>query len=183
MMGSEFASCFLVVAIITFSNVGGLGAGGGILIFLMMSIFQFNAKNDIALQNACNIAGSVTRYVVSLREGHPLREGKGTLVDYNLVSLMMPGAVVGVSLGTIANAILPGPLILVFFISCVGFSAYTGVRKYILLRKVEQGNVPLAHSQLSTTGPVPKIVDDPTPSEGVKDIESAPVELAMYEGG
>ena len=87
---------------------------------------------------------------MSLRESHPLREGKGTLVDYNLLSLMMPGAIIGAILGTTANLILPGPLILAFFIVSIGLSVVTGLRKYLSLRKNERTIVPLAHRQLSS---------------------------------
>ena len=39
MLGAEFASCFLIVAVITLTNVGGLAGGAGIIIPLMMAIY------------------------------------------------------------------------------------------------------------------------------------------------
>ena len=180
MLGAEFASCFLVVAVITFTNVGGLAGGAGIVIFLTMAIYQFDTKNAIALQNACHIAGGLTRYVMSLRESHPLREGEGTLVDYNLLSLMMPGAILGASLGTIANLLLPGPLILAFFVASMSFTLLTGIRKYLSLKRTERTIVPLAHHQLPTQGSALKLAE--TPGKDFKDGES-PLELEDFEGG
>ena len=75
---------------------------------------------------------------MDIGETHPLKNGTGVLTDYNIISLMLPAAIVGASIGSIFNLILPGPIILALFIVVTTFMAYTGLRKFCELRQSEK---------------------------------------------
>jgi hypothetical protein len=57
------------------------------------------------------IAGFI-RYFINSKKPHPLKNGKGLLVDINVMVIMLPMIVSGVSLGVIANIASPDPVII-----------------------------------------------------------------------
>lgn len=132
--------CFLVIGIIAFANTGGM-SGAGIIVPFMMGFYRFDAKNAIMLSNFSVPCSGTVRYITNLREPHPLKNGTGVLVDYNIVCLMMPASIIGASIGSIFNLILPGPIILALFIIVTFFTTYTSLRKYCSLRKTESNNI------------------------------------------
>ena len=129
MSTTEFMLCFFVIGVLTFTNTGGLG-GAGIVVPLMMGLYHFDVKNAIILSNFSAPCSGVVRYFMNLGETHPLKNGSGVLTDYNIISLMLPAAIIGASIGTIVNLILPGPIILALFIVVTSFTAYTALKKF-----------------------------------------------------
>ena len=55
---------------------------------------------------------SLIRYFINSSKPHPLKNGKGLLVDINVMVIMLPMIVIGVSLGVIANIASPDPVII-----------------------------------------------------------------------
>ena len=55
---------------------------------------------------------SFIRYFINSNKPHPLKNGKGLLVDINVMVIMLPMIVIGVSLGVIANIASPDPVII-----------------------------------------------------------------------
>ena len=55
---------------------------------------------------------SFIRYFINSNKPHPLKNGKGLLVDINVMVIMLPMIVSGVSLGVIANIASPDPVII-----------------------------------------------------------------------
>ena len=55
---------------------------------------------------------SFIRYFINSNKPHPLKNGKGLLVDINVMVIMLPMIVSGVSLGVIANIATPDPVII-----------------------------------------------------------------------
>jgi len=55
---------------------------------------------------------SLVRYLINSNKPHPLKNGKGLLVDINVMVIMLPMIVIGVSLGVIANIASPDPVII-----------------------------------------------------------------------
>lgn len=111
----ELAYSFLVIFAIAFMSFGGT-AGGGIIIPIAMGLYRFDAKTAVALSNFSFVAAGMTRQILSLGKTHPLKNGAGVLCDYSLISMMLPGAVLGASIGAIVNQILPGPIVILLFI-------------------------------------------------------------------
>ena len=58
---------------------------------------------------------SICRYLINFNKTHPLKNGTGVLVDYNIASLMLPMIVVGATTGVMLNKILPPIVVSVIF--------------------------------------------------------------------
>ena len=133
---SEFYGSFLIVLLLAFTNTGGLG-GGGIMIPVMIGIFRFDTRNAVTISNASTMVSSGARNFINLKVSHPLKRGTGTITDYSIALLMLPGIVIGASLGSIVNLSVPGPIICAGFILCNFYIASVGVRNYQKVRRAE----------------------------------------------
>ena len=141
MLASEFFGLFVVTALLIFTNIGGLG-GGGILIPVMLGgLYQFDTRNAVSLSNASIAVATLTRYFVNLHVKHPLKNGTGTQTDYNITILMLPGIIIGASLGSIVNLSLPGPIIIAGFLLCNCYAAFIGCRNFMRIRRKEKDMV------------------------------------------
>lgn len=107
MDGFEFCGCILTFIVLFIANCGGVG-GGGALIPVVLVFYGFDMKESIAQSNASILVSSIARYLYNFNKPHPLKEGKGVLVDYNIASLMLPMITVGATIGVMLNKILPG---------------------------------------------------------------------------
>lgn len=136
MTTAEFVNALIVLAAITFTSVGGT-SGGGIIIPIAMGLYRFDIKHAVALSNFSSPVSGTTRQFSSLGQSHPLKNGAGILCDYGLISMMLPGAVIGASLGAIVNLILPGPCIILLFIVFALLVSTVAFRNYLKLRKSE----------------------------------------------
>jgi len=118
----EFWGMIAVFWMIWVANMGGIG-GGGTLVPICIFFFKLDAANAVPLSNFSIFLSSGQRYLLNLNKTHPLKNGKGLLVDYNLAIIMLPAIISGVSVGGIINKILPG---LVVRISYTVLLLYTG---------------------------------------------------------
>jgi uncharacterized membrane protein YfcA len=114
MKGLEFWGMLMVILVLIIANMGGLG-GGGIVLPVMMLFFKFDAKNSIALSNMSIFVASTIIYFLNAHKSHPLKKGKGILVDMNLSIIMLPMIISGVQFGVIFNIMLPEIIILIFY--------------------------------------------------------------------
>ena len=89
-----------------------------------MGLYGFDTKNAVAIANFATPWSSVVRFLTNSREAHPRKNGKGILVDYNVCTLMLPSAIVGASIGSIVNIMMPDPIILALFILATIFMVY-----------------------------------------------------------
>jgi len=83
----------MIVVFIT--NVGGIG-GGGIIMPVAMAFFKLSTKNSVALSNLSLFVASTIRFILNANRPHPLKNGKGLLIDLNLTSIILPMIVSGV---------------------------------------------------------------------------------------
>jgi len=106
MKGLEFWGFIAVFWILWLANMGGVG-GGGMLVPIGITFFKFDPKNAIALSNFSIFLSSAQRYILNSKKSHPLKKGKGLIVDLNLGILMLPMIISGVSFGGILNILAP----------------------------------------------------------------------------
>ena len=59
----------------------GGAPGSGLVIPLTMIFFKLDSKNAVALSNMSICVSSLIRYLLFAREPHPLKNGKGRLID------------------------------------------------------------------------------------------------------
>ena len=83
----------MIVVFIT--NVGGVG-GGGVIMPVAMAFFKLDSKNAVALSNLSLSIASSIRFILNANRPHPLKNGKGLLIDLNLTSIILPMIVSGV---------------------------------------------------------------------------------------
>lgn len=102
----EYIGSLCVIMVMFIANSGGLG-GGGVIIPTVVVFYFFGIKNSIALSNTSVAFSGIVRYFMNLNEPHPLKNGKGVLVDYDYPLIMLPAIIVGSSIGVIVNDILP----------------------------------------------------------------------------
>ncbi len=127
---SEFILTFFIIAVITLTNIAGSG-GGGIIIPIAIGLYKFETKSAIALSNMTLFTAGLARYLVTLNETHPLRNGKGVIYDYNYASLSLPMAILGVNLGAIVNLMTADEVILAIFLLTTVYCAYMALSKYL----------------------------------------------------
>lgn len=132
----EFWGLVATFVILWFTNMGGLG-GGGSIVPISMLFFRFDAKNAIALSNVSIFLASLIRFVTLSRRPHPLKNGKGLLVDMNLSILMLPLIISGVSIGVILNIMLPDLLIISSYAFGLAFLGSGACKKAITLYRSE----------------------------------------------
>jgi len=150
----EFIQCFILIGIIAFTNTGGLG-GAGILVPVNMGLYRFDTRNAIALSNFATPWSAIVRYVSHFREPHPLRDGKGIMIDYNVSTLIIPSAIVGATIGSIINIMMPGPVMLALFILSSFAMVYQALKKYCGLLKSERRQQPSSGQQYDNTTKAP----------------------------
>lgn len=96
------------MVLLALANVGGVG-GGGLIIPIIMASFTFTTKDAIALSGFTIFTGSVARFFYSYHQRHP--EKDATMIDYGIVTVMLPLVLVGSFTGVLVNIMLP-PIIL-----------------------------------------------------------------------
>lgn len=116
--------------------MGGIG-GGGVVVPIAMLFFKFDAKNAIALSNFSIFLSSLIRFFANSNRPHPLKNGKGLLVDHNLAILMLPLIVSGSSIGVILNILLPNLVIIASYALGLAYLGYGVFKKTKLLYKKE----------------------------------------------
>ena len=76
---------------------------------------------------------SLVRYLINSKKTHPLKNGKGLLVDINYMIVMLPMIVSGVSFGVIANIASPDPVIIGALVVITSFSSVSLALKFRVL--------------------------------------------------
>jgi uncharacterized membrane protein YfcA len=83
---------FLVSIGLLIAASGGIG-GGGILVPLLILIYDFSPKYAIPLSNFCIVGSSITNMVLNLSKRHP--NADRPLVDWDLILIMEPLTMAG----------------------------------------------------------------------------------------
>ena len=91
----EFWGMLAVIVFLWIANMGGLG-GGGIVMPICLIFFKFDPKNSIALSNFSTFLAAILIYILNANKSHPLKKGKGIIVDMNLIIIMLPMIISGV---------------------------------------------------------------------------------------
>lgn len=129
-----FLFFYLVVA-----NTGGVG-GAGVQIPILVVFMHMSAKNAVPLGNFSIFLSSFLRYFVNSTRPHPLKKGKGILVDYDLAIIMIPLIIMGSSFGALFNNLLPNIYINISYIVLMGLTNCLGIFNLISVRKKENAN-------------------------------------------
>lgn len=95
----------LFAAVMALSNIAGIG-GGGVAIPIIMAMFNFTTKPAIAISSFSIFATTVARFAVNFKERHPDKDN-ATVIDYDLVTIMMPTTLAGAQIGALILVVFP----------------------------------------------------------------------------
>ncbi|XVF48521.1 hypothetical protein PTKIN_Ptkin03bG0197300 [Pterospermum kingtungense] len=103
-----------------FGSVGGIG-GGGIFVPMRSLIIGFDPKSSTAISKCMIMGAAVSTVCYNLRQRHPRLNMP--MVDYDLVLIIQPMLMLGISIGVTFNVIFPDWTITILLILlCTGTS-------------------------------------------------------------
>jgi uncharacterized membrane protein YfcA len=116
------------------------GIAGALPLAAIVSMQKFNMKTAIMLSNAQITSGGIFRLAMDAHRKHPVRKTHGTLLDFSILTMMLPMITIGSSLASVVSRTVPDFYIIVFYaIFLVGILAFNIWR---LLGMVKKENAP-----------------------------------------
>src|SRR3989338_564834 len=115
----------------------GAGMGGGAFYLpVFIVLLGYDVHRSVALSKAVISGVAVGSYLVLYRSRHPTADRP--LIHYGVAALIEPATLVGTLAGVLLNILSPAPLILLFLIAVLGYTAYKSIRKGIDLWRRER---------------------------------------------
>ena len=131
----EIVGTVILPILLGFSNVGGLG-GGGLIIPICVGMFGFSTIQASALSNFVIFSGCFVRYFAfSLRTKNPDKDA--TIVNYDMVSIMIPVIIFGTFIGTVITSLLPEPALTIILTVLLIYTTFDCFKKAITMYKKE----------------------------------------------
>ncbi|CAK9325610.1 unnamed protein product [Citrullus colocynthis] len=96
-----------------FGSIGGIG-GGGIFLPMLNLILGFDAKSSTAMSKCMIMGAAVSTVCYNLKLRHPLLDVP--MIDYDLVLLVQPMLMLGISIGVIFNVIFADWMVTILLI-------------------------------------------------------------------
>ena len=129
----EIGGWVVYTLIVFFSNFSGIA--GGLTLIAIISMLNFNMKFGIMLSNAQICSAGIVRLAMDAGKSHPLRP-KGILLDYAIVTMMLPMITLGSALATVVIRLMPDIYITIAYaIIMVGIMLFNVFRLVALMRK------------------------------------------------
>lgn len=117
-----------------FSNFSGIA--GALPLIAIISLQKFNMKNGIMLSNAQICSAGIARLAMDGNKTHPLRKTHGILLDYSMLTMMLPMITLGSALATLVARIMPDfYIVLCYAIIMIGILAFNLWRLSHLIKK------------------------------------------------
>ncbi|KAG6543242.1 hypothetical protein Mapa_015323 [Marchantia paleacea] len=154
------------------SSAGGLG-GGGLFVPLFNLMLQFDAKTSAALSNFMILGGSIVNLWINMQQHHPVHKHK-PVIDFDVLLLMQPNMLLGISVGVILNVVFPAWLITASLAVVLGYmtihSFNGGIKRW---QRETQQNIArkkaLEAPPVSITTSTSTIEDEAAPKLGYRD--------------
>ena len=102
---AEVGGYFVFALIKAISNVAGIG-GGGISVPIVMGMFGFDTKPAVAISSFAIFITSLASFIINFYKRHPEKPNV-VVIDYNLVTIMMPLVLVGSQIGGLILVLFP----------------------------------------------------------------------------
>ena len=107
--GLEVAGLAVFSLIMALANIAGIG-GGGIAIPVLIAFFYFTTKTAIAISSFSIFLTTLARFVMNFKERHPDKPN-AVVIDYDLVTIMMPTNLAGAQIGALILVVFPSLII------------------------------------------------------------------------
>lgn len=121
--------------LIILTNVGGL-SGGIYKVVIFMDLLNYSASAATPLMASVNFGGAFANFMLLIFRRHPYRNT--SLVDFNVVYIVIPGLLLGTSLGVVLSKLLNSLTQDILLVIVCGYFAYVFIKKYIHKRRVER---------------------------------------------
>jgi uncharacterized membrane protein YfcA len=96
-----------------FANFSGIA--GALPLATIVTMQKFNMKVAIMLSNAQITSGGIFRLAMDQHRKHPLRKTHGTLLDFPILTMMLPMITIGSALASIVSRATPDFFIIVLY--------------------------------------------------------------------
>ncbi|CAD7928976.1 unnamed protein product [Amoebophrya sp. A120] len=113
--------CTLFVFVTAFLSAGSGVGGGGVFVPLFLILLNFSAKEAVPLSKACCLTGSLINIVLFLPERNPVLASR-TLVDFDVVAVLNPPLLAGITLGVIGHKMSPDWVVVLLLLSTLIFA-------------------------------------------------------------
>jgi uncharacterized membrane protein YfcA len=135
MTTAEYMGGIAIFTIIVFANMGGLS--GGLLTFIVLyELYGFEFQKILGYASGINLIASIIRFILYYFTKHPTKEYK-TLIDYDMVLVLLPMGIFGVFTGKIIYSFLPMIAVAIINLLFWGLAAINVLRKGISILKKE----------------------------------------------
>jgi hypothetical protein len=101
----EIEGYFVFAAVKALSNIAGIG-GGGISVPILIGMFGFGSKQAVAISSFSIFITTLATFVLNFRKMHP-EKPQVVIIDYSLVTIMMPLVLIGAQLGGLILVLFP----------------------------------------------------------------------------
>ena len=101
----EMIGVFFFAFIMALCTVAGIG-GGGIAISLIIAFFNFTTKEAVAISSLSILVCTMMRFIYNFKTMHPEKKNV-ILIDYSLVTIMMPTTIAGSQFGSVILKMFP----------------------------------------------------------------------------
>ena len=122
-IGTSLVSLGLMIA-----ASGGIG-GGGILVPLLILVFNFHPKFAIPLSNFTILGASIMNMVLNTFKRHP--DADRPLVDWDLILIMEPLTMAGAVVGALIGKVLPDWILVLSLVILLAQTTYVTLEKAI----------------------------------------------------
>jgi uncharacterized membrane protein YfcA len=131
---SDYLGTLLVFFGLIIAASGGIG-GGGILVPILILVFQFHPKLAIALSNFTIFGSALTNTALNFSKRHP--HADRPLVDWDIILVMEPLTAAGAIIGAYMSKVLPDWFLAILLVLLLGFTSYRTINKGISQFKKE----------------------------------------------
>ncbi len=122
----DYVGLFTAIVGLMLCAGGGIG-GGGLLIPIFILVMQYPVKHAVSLSNVTVFGGAVANTMLNAPKRHPIVNRP--LIDWNLLAVMEPSAMVGALVGAKVIQYLPDVLVIIMLVLLLGFVTVRTLRK------------------------------------------------------
>ena len=152
---------FLCWVITSLSVAAGIG-GGGLLVPLYSIVLALGPKLAVPVSKATIFGVAVGNLPFIITQRHP--DANRPLIDYNIVTLMQPGVLLGVVMGVLLNLLLPEIAIVALLAVVLGLTGYMTLKKGAKLWAAESKAAALAAKGAPLADDEPPAAPTPVPT-------------------
>ena len=132
---TDIAGLLSIIVVSMIANLGGIG-GGEVIVSVYIYFFQYSIIEAIPLSKLTILAGAAINFAVNYNRRVPGNQNQ-FLVDYGLVSLIVPPMLAGTTVGVVFTKSFPTAITLVLVISLVLYYTVRMTMKAMQLHSME----------------------------------------------